>query len=149
VYFDYSVMIRRSPDAVYAYLADVQDHAHAPGSPVCEMVKSPPGPTRAGTCWREVVRLAPLATITMLSEVTAADPGRRLAMTFRGPAMRGDLTYSLQPVERGTVLRQQESLTLVRPLRVLSRPVARMLGPRLADRLQDIRQQLQEDTVTA
>ncbi len=110
--FDFPVLVRRPREAVFAFLADVQRHVHGPGSPVLEMVKTPPGPTRAGTRWREVVRLAPWTTLTVWSEATAVQPGQLLAMTFRGPGMRGDLTYTLRPVEGGTMLlRQRETLT--------------------------------------
>jgi hypothetical protein len=141
--YDMAVTIRRSPEDVYALLDDIQDHIHAPGSPVPEMEKIPPGPARAGTRWREVVRLFPGLTMTMWSEVVAVEAGRRLDETFRGPWMTGRLAYEIEPVPGGSILHQRETLTPHGPLRLVAGVMNRMLRPRLETRLEAIREVLE------
>ena len=136
--FDLSVTIKRPPEAVYAVLADIQKYI-VPGSSVPEMEKVPAGPTKVGTRWREVVRLIPHLTMTMWSEVTALEPGRRLDETFRGPWMTGQLSYTVAPSDGGSILRQRETLTPHGPLRVVGRQMHGMLRPRLVARLASIR----------
>ena len=143
--YDLSVAIGRQPDAVYALLADVQRYIHHPGSPIPQMEKLPDGPTTVGTRWREVVRLATFVTMTVWSEVTAAEPGRRLDLTFRGPGMTGSIVYSIEPSDGGCVLRQRETLTPHGPLRLVAGPMERILAPRLRQRLEDIRQLLERE----
>jgi len=140
--YDISVTIRRPPEDVFAFLADVQDYIQ-PGSPVPEMEKIPAGPTTVGTRWRELVRLAPFLTMTVWSEVTAIEPGWRLELSFRGPGMTGWILYSIEPNEGGCVLRQRETLTPHGPLRLVAGPVDRMLRPRITERLEAIRDGLE------
>jgi hypothetical protein len=136
--YDLSVTIHRPPDAIWAFLTEIQEYIHAPGSPVPEMEKIPGGPTKLGTRWREVVRLAPGVTMTMWSQVTAIEPRRRLEESFRGPWMSGVLRYTIEPRDGGSLLRQRETITPHGPLRLLAPMLDRMLGPRLVTRLQDI-----------
>lgn len=137
--FDESVRIAAAPAEVWAVLADVQDWALGPGSPVKVMEKMPAGPTMAGTRWREVVRLAPLLSMTMWSEVTDVVPGHLLAMRFWGGQMQGTLTYTVTARDGGTLLRQQETMHTVGWLRPFDGLVGQMLRPRLSSRLRDIR----------
>lgn len=146
--YDLSVTIRRPPAAVFALLADVQDHIH-PGSPVPVMEKIPPGPTRVGTRWREVVRLAPFVSMTIWSEVTAFEPGRRLEETFRGPWLRGSLAYTIEPLPEGCRLRQRQTLNPHGPLRLMARLMGRMFRPRMAARLESIRAGLEAGVVAS
>ncbi len=140
--FDESVRIARPAADVFAFLADIQA-ALEPGTPVLEMEKIPPGPTRVGTRWREVVRLSPLHTMTIWSEVTAVEPDRFLAVRYQGGSMEGTLTYEIMPGDDVTILRQQESLVAVGWLRPLGWLVRRMLWPRVRDRLIGIRDDLE------
>lgn len=138
--FDLSVRIDADPELVYAVLADVQRYATGPGSPVLAMDKAPPGPTRVGTRWREVVHVGPLLNMTMWSQVTECAAGRRLQMDFHGGGMRGWLRYTLAtPCPGPTMLRQEEHLELQGPLRIFDALVARLLEPRLTARLDHIR----------
>jgi hypothetical protein len=144
--FDIAVTVRRPPPDVLAFLVDIQDHVDpSPSSPVPEMEKIPPGPTRVGTRWREVVRLAPRVTMTVWSEVAALESGRRLAERFWSWWMRGTLEYTVVADGDGTLLRQRETLTPKGPLRLLDRPIAAMLGPAVTRRLADIRDVLEAD----
>jgi hypothetical protein len=137
--FDLAITIRRPPEAVWPVLDDIQAYADAPGSPIPEMEKIPPGPVRVGTRWREVVRLLPGVTMTVWSEATAVEPVRRLEEDFRGPWMTGHLAYELEPVAAGCVLHQRETLTPHGPLRLVVGRMEGMLRPRLEHRLEDIR----------
>lgn len=141
--FDGSVHINRPPQDVLAFLLDIQDHALAPGSPVAAMDKIPPGPTRVGTRWREVVRLGPGARMTMWSEAIALEPGRSLDLRFWGGSMRGTIRYTVSPEGGRTTLRQQESLSAVGWLAPFERLAAAMLAPRLRARLLDIKTALE------
>lgn len=138
VEFDESIHISASPADVYAVLADVQDWALGPGSPVKAMDKTPSGPTRVGTRWREVVRMGPGLTMTMTSEATEVVPERLLAMRFWGGSMEGDLTYTFTARDGGSVLRQEETMHAVGWLRPFDRLVGRMLRARLSPRLRGI-----------
>ena len=141
---DISVTIRRSPDVVYAVLADIQRYV-SPGSPVPEMEKFPPGPTAVATRWREVVRVAPFLTMTIWSEVTAIEPDRRLEERFRGPGMTGSLVYTIEPNEGGCVLRQQQTVTPHGPLRLVAGRMDRMFRSRVTARLEAIRDGIERE----
>lgn len=142
--FDLAVTIRRPPPVVFALLLDVGDYGdHTPSSLVPVMEKVPPGPTRPGTRWHEVVRLGPGLRMTIWSEVTEIDPDRRLVERFWASWMRGLLTYTLEPVADGTCLSLLKSLVPTGPLRVLDGPIARMLGPKELWRLESIRDLLE------
>lgn len=137
--FDGVVRIRASPGRVYEVLADIQDWAVHPGSPVEAMEKDPPGTTRVGTRWRGVVRIAPLVTLTMWSEATEVAPDHLLALRFRGGSMQGRLTYTLVEDGPDTVLRQQETMHAVGWLKPFDAFLGRSLQGRLGHRLDEIR----------
>jgi len=147
--YDNSITIRRPPEAVFAMLADIQEYAHAPGSPIPEMEKIPPGPTAVGTRWREVVQLLPFMTMTMWSDCTSLVPDRRLELAWHGPGMTGHIAYTMEPVDGGTVLRQVETLTPHGLLRPMGGLMERMLRPRLTARLAAIRDRLEGGTPAA
>jgi hypothetical protein len=143
--FDHSVAVRRPPEAVFAMLADIQEYIHAPGSPIPEMEKIPPGTTAVGTRWREVVKLLPFLTMTVWTDCSTVVPGRRLELEWHGPGMTGHITYTMEPVEGGTVLRQVERVTPHGVLRPMEGLIDRMLRPRLTERLGAIRDLLERD----
>jgi hypothetical protein len=142
--YDISVTIRRPPGDVFGVLADIQRYIH-PGSPVPKMEKIPAGPTAVGTRWREVVRLGPLLTMTIWSEVTAIEPGRRLEERFRGPGMTGRLVYTIEPNEAGCVLRQQQTITPHGPLRLVAGQMDGMFRARVTARLESIRDGIERE----
>lgn len=144
MHFDGSVLVGAPPAAVFALLADVQDHAVGPGSPVTAMEKIPPGPTRVGTRWREVVSVMPGLTLEIWSEVTRLEANRRLEERFWGAGMRGSLTYTLTPSGRGCLLRQQESMQAEGALRLVGLPWGWMLRWRLVGRLREIRDAVED-----
>ena len=141
--FDLSVEIGRPPAEVFALLADVERFAAGPGSPVVSMEKIPPGRTEVGTRWREVVRLLPGLSMTVWSVVIDLTPDARLVVDFSSVAFTGRLTYELTETTSGTRLHQRQTLEPRGPFRLVSRPMARALRPRLVERLDDIRGQLE------
>jgi hypothetical protein len=144
--FDLLVTVRRRPDEVIAFMADVQRYGdHSPRVP--EMEKIPAGPTCVGTRWREVVRLGPGLRMTVWSTATAYEPGRLLQLSFHASWMSGWLAYTVTPVPGGTLFRQRETLTPKGPLRLFDSQIGRMLGPSLIARLEAIRDQLDAGTV--
>lgn len=140
-HYDHTVIVRRSPEAVYAILADQQNYGdHSPGSLVPVLKKIPPDePTHVGTRWHEVVRLAPFLTMTLHSTVTDVQPPDRLGMEWSGPWMHGRLLYTFEACPEGTRFRQQETFVTDGPLRLLDGMLRRSLFKRVAARQLDIR----------
>jgi len=140
VELDLAVTIRRPPAVVYAFFVDVQAHVdEASRSIVPELEKVTPGPTRVGTRWREVVRVAPGVRMTIWSEATEVEPDRRLIETFTSAWMRGTLEYAITPTADGCELRQRQAVMPRGPFRLLDRPLAGLFRARIAARLEGIR----------
>jgi hypothetical protein len=133
--FELSVAIRRPPAAVFAFLADVQEHTSAG----VRMTKIPPGPTAVDTCWHEQVRLVPGWWMRVDSVVTEIGEPAVLGMDFRSIWCTGHLTYTIQATTEGSILHQRETLLPRWPLRPLAVWVDAGLRPRLLTRLADIR----------
>jgi hypothetical protein len=144
VVFEGRVTARCRAEEAFDLLATKERTAVGPGSPVLRLDKEPPGRTEVGSRWTEVVRLGPLARMTIRSVATVVDPPHHLAETFVGPGFRGQLAYRFEPVAGptgdATVLHQHQEFTLTGPLR---RPAAwlvrRAWRPRAEQRLQAIR----------
>lgn len=141
--FDETISIAAPPSVVFALLADIQDTATGPGSPVSAMDKIPAGPTHVGTRWREVVRLGLGLRLTMWTETIAVEPDRQLMLRFWGGSMRGEITYTIEPSDGGAVLRHEEWMHAVGWLRPLDVLLGRMLAPRIHRRLEAIRDHLE------
>lgn len=137
--FDLTVPIDRPPEAVFAFLSDVQDAEPIPRSASVRMVKDPAGPTAVGTRWHEQVRLVPGCWLHVESVVTQVDEPRRLGMDFRTRWFTGHLDYEVEGVGAACVLHQRETLVMRWPLRWLAPALKRQLERHLVQRLQDIR----------
>lgn len=137
--FDLSIAIERPAEAVFAFLADVQDAEPIPRRAAVRMVKEPPGRTRVGTRWHEAVRLAPGLWLHIESVVTDVVEPARLGMDFRTLWFTGHLTYDIEPSDGGSVLHQREILMMRALLRWAGRPVGRRLRGHVVERLQDIK----------
>jgi hypothetical protein len=146
LHLELSLRIAASPEEVFACLADVQQVAVRPGSPVISMTKIPDGPTGVGTQWREVLRLGPAMRLAVWTEVTGWEPPRRIAEVFGSRAFRGVLIYRLEGDEHGTLLHQTQTLELVRLLRPWSGMARRTLMQRLPRRLHVLRDQIEQST---
>lgn len=143
--FDLSVLIRRQPAEVFAFLADVQEAEPIPRRAGVRMEKHPPGVTAVGTRWDEWVHVAPGCWLHIVSRVTEVEAPGLLGMEFASRWFTGHLTYTLAAADDGCVLRQREVLRPRRYLRPWTRLIAARLGPRLVQRLADIRFVLQAD----
>jgi deazaflavin-dependent oxidoreductase (nitroreductase family) len=119
-----SIDIRRSPNDVYAFLADVQDVEPIPRRAAVKMVKEPPTETSVGTQWHEQVRLLPGLWLHIESVATEVEPPHLLGMDFSTRWFTGHLTYTLDAISDGTRLHQDERL---RP-RLLRQVLAPFLG---------------------
>lgn len=138
--FDLSVRIAAPPANVFAMLADVQEHVDTRrGAGGVKMAKSPDGATAPGTRWHEEVRLLPGVWMRVDSVARIVEAPYRLVEDFRSSWFRGQLAYTVEPADGGTLLRQRESLRLRDPLCLTAQIVDRMLRPRLLERLANIR----------
>ncbi|MDH5277655.1 MAG: hypothetical protein OEW53_01275, partial [Actinomycetota bacterium] len=90
-----------------------------------------------------VVRLLPGLRMTVWSVVIDLTPDARLVVDFSSVAFTGRLTYELTETTSGTRLHQRQTLEPRGPFRLVSRPMARALQPRLVERLDDIRTRLE------
>jgi hypothetical protein len=140
--FDLAVAIRRAPQDVLAFLADIQDAEPVPRNAHVRMVKDPAGTTRVGTRWHEDVRLVPGWWMRVESVVTDVGP-RRLAMDFSSTWFTGRLTYEVEPGAGVSVLHQRETLVPRKHVGWLGPWMGRKLRPRLGHRLREIRRLLE------
>jgi hypothetical protein len=143
VHFDLQVTIDRSPSEVFAFLRDKDLHPQDADSPVLALDKTSPGPPGVGTRYREVVQMMPLVRATIFSEITRFEPPQYLEEDFWGGAMRGHLAYEFVARGSGTVLMQRETVEAAGLLRAIAPMLWRRLGPRLRERLEGIKQELE------
>lgn len=144
--FELSVTIARPPAAVFAFLRDKDRYPQPPGSPVLVLDKTTPGPVGVGTRYREVVRMFPFIRGEIRSEITVYEPDHILGERFEGAGMLGYLAYELTESDGGTLLVQRETLHLTGPLKIIAPLWRRMLAPRLRERLQSIKHDLEAHT---
>lgn len=137
--FELSIIIRRTPNDVFAFFRDKDRHRQKTGSPVLGIEKLDPGPPVPGTRYREVVQMLPLVRGEIRSRITRIEPGLWLEEDFEGAAMRGHLAYQFLDVGNGTRLIQHESLAAQGLLKVLEPIIRRMLFRRLLDRLEGVK----------
>lgn len=143
--FDLSVEIRRPPAAVFALLADIQNHEPIPLDARVKMTKHPSTATRVGTRWDERVKIVPGWWMSIESIVTDIRPPNSLAMDFHSAWLYGHLAYTITPSAQGVTLQQRETVHLRSPLRWFSARVERRLRTRLSRRLADLRDLLEAD----
>lgn len=147
MYFELEVTIHRDPSEVFAFLRDKDLYVQEPGSPVLALDKTTAGPPAVGTQYREVVRISPLVRATVFSQVTRFEPPRYLEEDFWGAAMRGHLAYEFIARDGGTVLVQRETVEATGPLRWFAPALWRKLGPKLRERLDGIKRELDAGAV--
>ncbi|MBX3000594.1 MAG: SRPBCC family protein [Caldilineaceae bacterium] len=143
MYFELEVTIDRSPAEVFAFLRDKDRYRQKPGSAVLILELLTPEPPGLGSQYREVVRMLPFVRGEIRSQITRFEPPRWLDEEFSGAGMHGHLSYEFIPTGSGTRLVQRESLETVRVIRLFTPLVRRTLLPRLEQRLQSIRSELE------
>jgi hypothetical protein len=137
--FDLSVEIQCPPAAVFAILADIQDHEPVPLDARVKMTKHPSTATRVGTRWDEKVKIVRGWWMSVESIVTDMRPPSVLGMDFYSALLYGHLTYAITPSTGGAMLHQRETVHLRWPLRRFSTRVERRLRTQLGRRLADLR----------
>jgi uncharacterized protein YndB with AHSA1/START domain len=142
VYFELEVTIEREPAEVFAFLRDKDLYPRESGSPVLALDQITPDPPGVGTRYREVVRMMPFVRASILSEITRFDPPHHLEEEFNGAGMRGHLAYEFSPRDGGTLLVQRETVEAVGAMKILAPLAWRRLGPRLRERLEGIKREL-------
>jgi hypothetical protein len=99
-----SVNIRRPPEAVLHFLANIHEVQQPERSPVLELEMTTPGPIGLGTRYCEVVQMLPFFKGEINSTITAFEPCRVLEMEGTGPGMAGRDRYELAAIPEGTAL---------------------------------------------
>ncbi len=148
MYFDLSIVIRRLPSDVFAFLRDKDQFPRKESSPVLILEKITPEPTRVGTRYREVVQMLPFVRGEIFSEITRYEPGKYLEEDFEGASMKGHLAYQLLPEADGTRLVQRENVSVQGFLRPLEPIIKLALLRRLRNRLDGIKAVLEGDRTT-
>lgn len=144
MHFRFVVLIARSPDIVFAFFRDVDQHAGQEGTPVPVYDKVTSGPVEIGTRYREVVQVLPWIRGEMLSEVISQDEGRRLGYRFSGLGMEGELAYRFEPVDGGTRVVQEQSLYPRGVLRFFSPLIGGMFWVAATKRLHNIKSLMEQ-----
>jgi hypothetical protein len=141
VVFDGDIEIDCSAQEAFDLLVNTDRYATGPGSPVLRMERIPEGEARLGTRWREVIRLGPLARMTVWSEIVTLDPPTALQLRFDLPGATGTLTYRIGPgADRRVRLVQHQTFVLSGRMSGLRRwMIERLWAPRASRRLDDIR----------
>jgi uncharacterized protein YndB with AHSA1/START domain len=139
-----SIDILRPPEAVFEFLANIQDVQQEEGSPVLALDLTTPGPPRLGSRYREVVQMLPFFKGEILSEITAFEPPRLLEMVWRAPGMKGTDTYELASAHGATDLKHTKNTVCLGALRLMEPFVRGALVPRLEERLVAIKRELEE-----
>ena len=139
MYFELSILIRRSPSDVFAFLRDKDQYPQEEDSPVLILEKTTVGPAGVGTRYREVVQMLPFVRGEILSEITRYEPSQFLEEDFEGASMKGHLAYQFLPEGGGTRLTQRETLSARGFLKPLEPVIERMLSRRLIERLEGIK----------
>jgi hypothetical protein len=141
--FEISIFINCQPEICFTFLRDKDTYPQKPDSPVLALDKITPGPVRIGTRYVEVVRMFPLIKGEIRSVVTRFEPPEWLGEDFEGAGMKGHLTYQFIHEGDGTRLIQREWLQMKGVLRLFEPLVRQMLGPKLQQRLVDIKEILE------
>jgi len=149
MHFDLSIMIRRLPGDVFAFLRDKDKYPQEPGSPVLVLEQTTPGSPGVGTRYREVVQMLPFVRGEILSVITRFAPGERLEEDFEGAGMKGHLAYRFVPENGGTRLIQRQTVDTHGLLRVVEPVIRWALTRQLRKRLEVIKGVLESGWVVA
>ena len=144
--FNLSIPIDQSPNVVYAFLKEAENHPQEEKSKVLLVEKITPGPVNIGTRYREIVQMFPFIRGEMISEVTRYEPNECIQLTWHGGGMEGVLTYSFESHNGGTRLILHETITVKGVMTLVKPMIQRMFHNALIKRLQGIKQVLSAST---
>lgn len=133
--FEFTAVIHCPLANVFELFRDVDQYNEHEGSPVPVLDKITDGPVRVGTRYREVVKMLPFVTMTILSEITHYESERRLASRWWSNVMEGRLAYEFEPAYGGVRVVQKMSLNPKGMLRVFSPLIKVMFSRAAAQRL--------------
>ena len=102
MHFSRAIRIGTSPEAVFAFLRDIDTYPQEANSPVLRLDKTTEGPVDVGTGYLEVVRMLGPIRGTIRSTVTLFEPPAHLHERFRGAGMVGHLAYEIERQDGGT-----------------------------------------------
>lgn len=146
VKFILSITIQQPPATVYAFLSNKDRYFRkSKKGAVRRLEKTTPGPTCVGTRYREVVQVLPFVQKAFYSRITNLEPNRRLEEDWVGAGMRGHLTYTLEPTDKGTRLIQTQTLTPQNSLVLLSPLIRLSFGFALRWRLRKLKWRLERN----
>lgn len=141
--FNLSIPIDRSPNVVFTFLREVENHPQEEKSKVLLIEKITPGPVNIGTRYREIVQMFPFIRGEMISEVTRYEPNECIQLTWHGGGMEGVLTYYFESHNGGTRLMLHETITLKGMMKLIKPIIQWMFHRALVKRLQGIKQVLE------
>jgi hypothetical protein len=142
--FSNTVQIARSPDVVFAYLADLQ-HIPEWNWAIASTRKVTPGPVAVGTRYQQT-RVVPRPAVEML-ELTALEPTVRIEVVGDLAGFRAHLVYELAPGGTGTSLTNIVELHRDGLLTPVTALIGRPLKAAVAKNLEALRQLLQQQLV--
>ena len=141
--FNLSIPIDRSPNVVFTFLKEAENHPQEEKSKVLLIEKITPGPVNIGTRYREIVQMFPFIRGEMISEVTRYEPNECIQLTWQGGGMEGVLTYHFESHNGRTRLILHETITLKGVMTLVKLMIQRMFHNALIKRLQGIKQVLE------
>ena len=136
---EFRIRINKLPDEVFQFLCHKDSHVQEKGSPVLLLEKTTDGPIGIGTCYREVVQMAPFLQSQILSEVTRFEPDSVLEEKWSGGGMKGILTYFFHPVDQGTDLVQKVNIETKWFLKAFTSVISNMYAKAASYRLDCIK----------
>jgi hypothetical protein len=135
----FRIQINKPPVEVFQLLCNKDAYKQQNGSPVLLLEKTTTGPLEVGTCYREVVQMAPFIKSEILSEITRYEEYSVLEETWTGGGMKGTLTYFFDAAGEGTELIQQVRIETHWLLKPFDPMIARMYAKAARYRLDCIK----------
>ncbi len=113
------IAINRTPEDVFAYFADFQNwSAWQDGTE--EMVQTSEGPLGVGSTFRVRVKMLPLWKATIFGRITRYESPNKMAMeTGDGSPFSATGSYSFEPIEGGTKLTFDATMSMKGLLKIL------------------------------
>ena len=138
--FTNTITINRQPDAVFAYLADLE-HLPAWNYALHDTRKVTPGPVAVGTRYSQV-RIIPVHRQESL-EVVEYEASTRLTVQGTLNELPALLSYVLQPDGNATTLTNTVELSVPGPLSLVAPFATRQVKGAVADNLEVLKQILE------
>ena len=104
----FQILIKRSPEIVFNFFRDIDQHPQDKDSPVLLLEKTTDSPPGIGTQYVEIVKMLPFIKGRFISEITRYEPNNQLDMKWMGGGMKGYLIYYFESFDGYTKLTQEE-----------------------------------------